>query len=134
MLQVGKDRNGHEPYECSELFRSQRKAFFAPAPNTAVHGEHVGITHLLQIVGGQCGTVSTATIEDERRVQFRYALLDVAFDDALAQMNRSRQVIFGIFTLFPNVDQQEFVATVKPGLDVVNAYFSDPFFGIFDNL
>src|SRR4029077_14453357 len=72
----------------SLLFRGQGKMFSPPAPNAAVHGEHIGITHLLQIVGGQRGAISTATIEDEGRAQFRCALLDIAFDDALAQVNR----------------------------------------------
>ena len=56
---------------------------FAPAPNTSVHGEHVAVAHLLQVVGGQRGAISASAVEHKRRVQFWYALLDITLDDAL---------------------------------------------------
>ncbi len=43
----------------------QRVASFAPIANSAVHGNDVGVSHFLQIVGGQRGAEAAATIEDE---------------------------------------------------------------------
>ena len=106
---------------------------FAPAPNAAVHGEHVGVAHFLQIVRGQRGAISAAAVEDDGRVQFRHAFLDIALDDALAQVNGPRQMVFGVLAFFPDIHQNELVAAVKSGFDVVNAHFSNPLFGIFDD-
>src|SRR5450755_2253775 len=105
----------------------------APAPNAAVHGEHVGVSHLLQIVGGQGGAISAAAVEDEWGVQLRYALLDIALDDALAQVDCSRQMILGVFAFFPDIHQNKLVAAVKSGFDIVNAHFPNPLFDIFDD-
>jgi hypothetical protein len=42
-------------------------------------------------------------------------------------------MVFGVLTFFPDIHQNELVAAVKPGFDVVNAHFSNPRFGIFDD-
>jgi hypothetical protein len=42
-------------------------------------------------------------------------------------------MVFGVLTFFANIDQNKLVAAVKPGFDVVNAHFSNPRFGIFDD-
>src|ERR1700704_6839834 len=43
----------------------QRVSLSAPIADSAVHGDDVGVSHFLQVIGGQRGTESAATIEDE---------------------------------------------------------------------
>src|SRR5713226_2908470 len=107
---------------------------FAPASNAAVHGEHVGVAHFLQIVRSQSGAISAAAVEHDRGVHFWYAFLDIALDDALAQVNGPRQMILGLLAFFPDINQNKLVTAVKPRFDVVNAHFSNPRFGIFDDV
>src|SRR5713101_4645991 len=69
------------------LVSGDRQARFQPALPPAVHGFDVVIAHLLQILSRECGTESAAAIQNELGVRVRNALLDVALDDALAQVN-----------------------------------------------
>src|SRR5258708_20612216 len=43
----------------------QRVAAFAPIADSAIHGNDVGVSHLLQVIRGQRGPESPATIEHE---------------------------------------------------------------------
>jgi hypothetical protein len=44
-----------------ELFR-ERKSFFAPDTNAAIHREHVLVAHFLQVVGGKRRAVPPTTV------------------------------------------------------------------------
>src|SRR5580704_5581267 len=99
------------------LSPGERKILFAPAADSAVHGEHVGVTHFLQIVGRQSGAISSAAIEHDWRIQFGYSLLNVTFYYAFAQVNRSGQMVLGVLALFPDIDQEKLFATIEFGFD-----------------
>jgi len=43
-------------------------------------------------------------------------------------------MVFGVLALFPDINQQEAIAAVKSGFDVVKAGFADPLLRVFDNL
>jgi hypothetical protein len=88
----------------------------------------------LQIIGGQRGPETAATIEDERSFEIRILSLDVAFDDAFAQVDSSGQVVGVEFAVFADVDENKFLAAIEPGFDFVNVGFTDALLGVFDNL
>src|SRR5580698_3607004 len=112
----------------------QRIAFLAPVADSAVHRNHIGVTHLLQVVSGQRGTETTAAIEDHLRVEFRYTRFDVALDDALAEVNGVGKMIFREFTFFAYVDQYEFVSAIHPRLDRVDIGLAHARLGVVHNL
>ena len=82
--------------------------FVSPSANASIHREHVGVAHLLEIVSGQGRAVSAAAVQYERRIQARYTLLDVALDNALAQVNCPGKMIVGVFAVFADVDKTNF--------------------------
>ena len=101
----------------------QRKPFLPPVAYAAIHRDHVGVAHLLQVVGGECGTEPASAVEDHLGAKFGYTCFNVSFDDSLAQMNRAGQMVFGELTLFAHVDEQEFVAPIHPFLHFVHIRF-----------
>src|SRR5271167_1814120 len=56
----------------------QRVALFAPLADSAVHGNDIRVSHLLQVIGGQRGTEPPATIKDKFSVQIGIRYLNVA--------------------------------------------------------
>ena len=60
--------------------------------------------------------------------------LDVALDDALAEVDGSGEVVGVEFAVFANVDENELVVAIEPGFDFVNVGFTDALLGVFDNL
>src|SRR5438045_3899773 len=90
----------------------QRIPLVAPAADAAVHGNDVGVTHLLQVVRRQCRAKAAAAVEDDRRVVIGYALLDVAFEDALPQMNCVGQVVLGPLALLAHVNEDKALTAV----------------------
>ena len=84
----------------------------------------------MQVVGGQRGTEAAATIEDERSFEIGILALDVALDDAFAQVDGSGQVVGVEFAVFADVDENEFLAAIEPGFDFVNAGFADALLGV----
>ena len=112
----------------------QRVAPFAPVADSAVHGNDIGVSHFLQVIGGQRGAEAAATIEYEFSLQIGILALNVALDDALAQVDGSGQVVGVEFAVFADVDENEFLAAIEPGFDRVNAGFADAPLGVVDNL
>src|SRR5690348_4633146 len=100
-------------------------SFFAPTANSAVHREHVGVSHFLQVVGGQSGTKSASTIEHDGGIEFGHSLLNVALDDSLSQVNRSRQVIFCVLTFLADIYQHKFLTRIQSALDFVHICFAN---------
>src|SRR5580698_10977345 len=91
----------------------QRISFVPPVADAAVHRDHVGVGHLLQIVGCHRRAESASAVKHNLCAKLRHASLDVAFDDALTQMNRAGKMILGKLTLFANVYQNEFLAAIQ---------------------
>ena len=112
----------------------QRVAPSAPIANSAVHRDDVGVSHFLQIIGGQRGTEAATTIEYERSFKIGILAFHVAFDDALAEVDGSGQVVGVEFAIFANVDENKFLAAIEPGFNFVNIGFTDALLGVFDNL
>src|SRR5258708_1844516 len=112
----------------------QRVAAFAPIADSAVHRDDVGVSHFLQVVGGQRGTETAATIEDERNFEIGILSLNVAFNDAFAKVDGSGQVVGVEFAVFADVDENKFLAAIEPGFDFVNVGFADALLGVLHNL
>src|SRR5580704_6198535 len=98
-------------FEPSSIFY-QRIIFFAPATYAAVHRNHVGISHLLQIVGRQGRAESAAAVQNHFHVQLRNSRLDIALDHTLAKVNRTWKMIFRELALFAHIHEKELVASV----------------------
>src|SRR5580700_1718418 len=113
---------------------SQWIPFLPPVPNPAVHRNHVGVAHLLQIVGGQRRAESAAAVKHNLRSKVRHPGLYVALDDALTQMNRARKVILGKFALFTHVHQDELFAAIQPLLHCIDVGFAYACLGVVHDL
>ena len=87
-------------------------AGFFPAAKTAVHGDHVRVSHFLQVVGRQGGTVSPATVQDEFGILVGDRRFDVAFDNAFSEMDGPRDMSGRPFAFFPDVDEYKGVFCV----------------------
>src|SRR6266851_4147798 len=98
---------------------------FSPAANSPVHGKNIGVTHFLQIVGCQSGTIAAATVENDLGDGLRNLLFDVALDYSLAQENGSRQMVFGPFAFLAHIDQMKLFSTVQFCLHLVHAKLVD---------
>src|ERR1700689_1908548 len=86
--------------QTASLFR-QGITLLPPVANAAVHGNHVGVAHLLQIICGQRRAESAAAIENYFRTQIGHTCLDIALDDAFAQVNCPGKMVLGKFAFFP---------------------------------
>src|SRR5579863_3214788 len=106
--------------EVQPLVSDQGEAFSPPITNATVHRNHVGVTHLLQIVGSQGGPESPSAVKDHLRVQLRNATFDVTLDDSLAEMDSAWKMICGELAFLSHVDEQEFVTAVHPLLDSID--------------
>src|SRR5579871_4513439 len=111
----------------------QAETLLPPATDPAIHGKYVRVAHLLQIVGGQSRAKSAATIEHHWSIVVGNARLDIAFNDAFAQMHSAWQMIGSVLTLFPHVDKQKLFAAVELRFDIVDGGFADTFLSILDN-
>src|SRR5262249_43495588 len=57
-----------------------------PAAPAAIQREHVQVAHLLQVVGGERAAKAAAAIEEDGRVLLGNRVLDVALEDAAADV------------------------------------------------
>jgi len=114
----------------SSLFL-QRVAFFTPAANSAIHGDNVTVSHYLQVIGGQGRAKTSAAIKYEFGLQVGIFGFNVALDDALPQVNGAWEVVGIEFAIFADVDENDFVAAIQTGLDLINVGFANPAFCIF---
>src|SRR5580704_1083045 len=112
----------------------QGKTLFAPAPNAAVHREHTGVAHLLQIVSRQRRAKPAATVKHQKRILIGHATLNIALDDSFSQVDRPGQMIGRVFAFFAHVDQHKLLLAVQLRLDLIDRNFVNPFLGILDNL
>src|SRR5580692_9370517 len=126
--QEGKPRT-----EKLNLRLGQRISLFPPVANPAVHRDHLGVAHLLQIIGGKRRSEASAAIKYHLRIQIRYARLNVTFDDAFAQVNRAWQVVLGEFALFSHVHQQKCITAVDSPLHFFGIRLANPRFGVVHN-
>src|SRR5262249_8036358 len=90
----------------------QRITLLAPAAHAAAHRQHVGVTHLPQVVGSEGRAEAAAAVQDDLGADVGDALLDVAFEDALAEVDRPRQVVPGVLALLADVDKAELLAAI----------------------
>src|SRR5262249_32891758 len=112
----------------------QRITLLAPAAHAAVHRQHVGVTHLPQVVGSEGRAEAAAAVQDDLGADVGDALLDVAFEDALAEVDRPRQVVPGVLALLADVDKAELLAAIEAGLDLLDRRFADALPGVLDQL
>src|SRR5258708_33796329 len=88
-------------------------ASFEPAFPAAVHGDHVFVTHFLQVVGGESRPESPAAVEHNGCRSVRNTLLYVALDDSFAEINCSGHMPASPFALFTHVHKRDFLAGVQ---------------------
>jgi hypothetical protein len=89
------------------------KARLGPGSPAAVHGNAIRVAHFQQVIRGQGGPKTSAAIEDQRCGLVGNRDFDVGFDDALAKMNRPRQVAARPFVVFADGHQREFLIDVS---------------------
>ena len=74
------------PPKKPNLALGNRHLGFVPGAPTAGEREHVGVAHLLQGIGGERRAVTAAAVEHDLAVELRNGRLDVALEDALAEL------------------------------------------------
>src|SRR5262249_46213693 len=75
----------------ARLALDNRAARLLPAAEAAGERAHPGVAHRLQGAGGQRRAVAAAAVQDDVGVELRDEALDVALDDALAQVRGARE-------------------------------------------
>src|ERR1700738_3250763 len=93
----------------------QRIAFLTPIPNSAVHRNHILVAHLLQVVGGQSRAEASTAIQHQLGVKRGNPRLDVALDDAFAQMKGPGEMVLGEFAFLPHIHQRELLSAIQSG-------------------
>ena len=96
------------------------KAGFAPIANAPIHGDDGFVAHSLEVFRGQGGSKAAAAVEDDLRAQIGNDALDVALQNALAEVDRLRQMARGVFTLFTDVYQEERFLVIEARFDVID--------------
>ena len=89
---------------------------------------------MLQVFSGQRGAEAAAAVEDDFRGGVWNLLLDVALQDAFAEMNRAGKMILGVFAFLAHIEQVEAVAAVQAALDLIHRGLADALFGVADDL
>lgn len=90
------------------------EAFFSPAPESALHGDYTAITHALQAVCSQSGSIASTAIENKLGVEIGKVFFDVSFQDASAQVKRPRQPTPLPFMIFADINQCKGFAALLP--------------------
>ena len=106
----------------------------SPLANAAVHREDVCIPHPSQVIGSEGRAKSAAAIEDDGRVDVGNALLNVALDHSLTEMNGPGEMIVLPLVVFANIDEQELLVAVEFLLDIVHGDFADALLRVMDNI
>jgi hypothetical protein len=76
--------------------------------------------------------ISTIRVHQRSR-EIRVLAFNIALDDPLAEVDRSRQMILVVLVILADIDQDKLFPPVQPGLDFVDIGFSDALFRIFNN-
>ena len=85
-----------------------------------------------------CWSLSAASAERNPPPQYKtiercsigHLLLDVAFDDSLAEMDGVRQVIFVPLVVFAHIDEKKVLLSVELCLHIFERNFTDTFLGV----
>src|SRR3954469_10755855 len=88
----------------------------APGAHAAIHGDDVGVAHLLQVVGRQGGAKAAPTVEDDRRVMVGDHRLDIALEHPAADVSGAPGPVDRELAVLADVDEVEPFAPVEPGL------------------
>ena len=105
------------------------KRLRGPSAPSARHRTHVRVAHFGQIVCGERRSKPAAAVEDDVGACVRDGLLDVAFDDALAQVACALDVARLELALLPDVHELEAIADFaydRLAAKVWNLYFLVP--------
>src|SRR5437764_10728033 len=100
-------------------------ARFTPGAHAAVHGDDVGVAHLLQVVGGQGGPEAAAAVKDDGGGTLREQRLDVALEHSAADMAGAGRPIDGELAVLAHIDEMKLLAAVQARLHVGDAAFTD---------
>src|ERR1700682_293511 len=93
------------------LIPRYRQTCFQPALPPAVHRFDAVVAHLLKILRHQRGPESAAAIQDELCIRVRDSLLDVALDDASAQVNGAGKMSLHPFIVLANIHEEKLLPT-----------------------
>src|SRR5687767_7747048 len=83
----------------------RRKPRLLPRPPAAIERDHVLVSHLLQRIRRERRAESATTVEHHAGASIRRRLLDIALDDAFAQVNSARRMTSRPFGVLAHVDQ-----------------------------
>src|SRR6185312_14751356 len=106
----GKDRNVGNVGTTSALgilAAFNRVSCLAPGAHAAVHGDDVGVAHLLQVVGRQGRAKSAPAVKDDGRVMLGDQRLDVALEHAAADVPGAARPVDGELAVLADVDEVE---------------------------
>src|SRR5712691_13354198 len=71
------------------------QACIYPSFPSAIHRFDIVVAHLLQVFRHQRGSESASAVQDQLPIRIGYLLLDVAFDDAFAQVDGAGEMPLG---------------------------------------
>src|SRR3569833_3374934 len=97
----------------------------APGPHAAVHGDDVGVAHLLQVVRRQRRTEPAPAVKDDVRCVIWYQRLDVALQHAPSDVPGAGGPVDRELAVLADVDEMKPLAAVQAGLHVGDAALAD---------
>src|SRR6266404_5395091 len=100
-------------------------ALLVPAAPAAVHGNGVFVSHLLKCVGGESGSEAAAAVQDDLLLLVGHHALNVALDDALAEVDGANDMPLVPFVIFADVNKRGLFAGVHAFLDFGDVGFLD---------
>src|SRR5579884_712723 len=105
--------------------RFQRISLLPPAADAAVHGEDVGIAHLLEVIRRQGRAEAATAVEHDLGRGVWDLRLHVSFEDASSQVRGVRKVILRPLALLAHINQMKRLAAIELLLDLIHGQFAD---------
>src|SRR5262249_56246705 len=75
-----------------------------------------------------------AAVQDYFRASVGNALFNIALDNAFAEMDGARYMVFVPLIVFTHIDEMKFFAPVELRLNLVDRYLTDAALGIVDDV
>ncbi len=104
-----------------------------PTPKPAIDRNNVGVTHLLQVVGCESGTIPASTIQMEGLSLVWILRFNISLDNPLPEMNRSRNMPCSKLVILSDINQSQRFGRIHLRFEIGNRAFFDSRSGIIDD-
>src|SRR5262245_46139853 len=109
-----------------DLFRrDKRHPIVLPLIEAAAHRIHIGVSKILEGLGGKRGTNTAGTVDDNRLTLVRQNLVSLHFQKPTGEENGFVEVALLPLVILADVEESKAIVRIEFILNVVNGYFSN---------